>query len=231
MTIKISASILSADFTRLGQQVAEAEAAGVDLFHLDVMDGHFVPNISFGPAIVEAVHRSTRLPLDVHLMIEEPDRYLADFVRAGAQYVTVHAEACVHLHRSIQEIRRLGAKPGVSLNPATPASSLWEILPDVDLVLVMSVNPGFSGQSFIENALPKIAQIRRWLTERGLPAEIQVDGGINTATAPRVAAAGATILAVGTAIFCHPGGVRQGVAEIRRSLAAAGRIGQKDRSE
>jgi len=221
MPVKIAASILNADFTRLGQQVAEAEAAGVDLFHLDVMDGHFVPNISFGPAIVEAVHRSTRLPLDVHLMIEEPDRYLADFVQAGAQYVTVHVETCVHLHRSIQEIRRLGARPGVSLNPATPAGNLWEILPDVDLVLVMSVNPGFGGQSFIENALPKIAQIRRWLTERGLQAEIQVDGGITAAIAPRVAAAGATILAVGTAIFCHPGGVKQGVAEIRHSLATS----------
>ena len=212
--IKIAPSILSADFTRLGEQVAEAEAAGVDYIHIDVMDGHFVPNITVGPLVVRAVRPVTRLPLSVHLMIESPERYLATFAEAGADALTVHVETCPHLHRTVQQIKELGAKAGVSINPATPLASLEEILEYVDLILLMTVNPGFGGQKFIESSLPRIRRLREMLTARGLRAELEVDGGINAETAPRVVAAGADVLIAGEAIF----GAREGIAEAMRRI-------------
>lgn len=212
-------SLLSADFTRLGEQIAAAEAAGADWIHLDVMDGHFVPNITIGPLVVAAARRATRLPLDVHLMIEEPDRYLSDFVSAGANSLTVHQETCPHLHRTVQRIRELGARPGVSVNPATPVESLIDILPFVDLVLVMTVNPGFGGQAFIPECLPKIARLRRHLAAAGGPQpDIEVDGGIDPTTAPTVVAAGANVLVAGSAIFSN-GAIEENIRLLRRSLA------------
>jgi len=217
--VKIAPSILSADFARLGEQVAEAEAAGADYIHIDVMDGHFVPNITVGPLVVEAVRRTTRLPLDVHLMIEAPERYIARFAKAGADILTVHVEACPHLHRVVQQIKGLGVKAGVSLNPATPLASLEEILGDVDLVLVMTVNPGFGGQEFIAGMLSKIRRLRRMLDERGLKCELEVDGGINAETAPEVVAAGANVLVAGQAIFGAEEGVAEAMRRIRESVA------------
>lgn len=199
--VKIAPSILSADFARLGAQVAQAEAAGADYIHVDVMDGHFVPNLTIGPVVVQAVRRSTALPLDVHLMMEAPERYLEAFCRAGASTLTVHVETCPHLHRTVQQIKELGCKAGVTLNPGTPVVSLQEIVPYVDLVLVMTVNPGFGGQEFIEGSLPKIRQVRAILDARNPQAELEVDGGIDPDTAPRVAEAGATVLVAGAAIF------------------------------
>ncbi len=216
---KIAPSILSADFTRLGEQIAESEAGGADWIHVDVMDGHFVPNITIGPMIVEAARRATELPLDVHLMIENPDRYLSAFVAAGADWLTVHQEACPHLHRTAQQIRELGARPGVAVNPATPVELLVDALPLVDLVLVMTVNPGFGGQSFIRECLPKIARLARAVASAGLQdVEIEVDGGIDPKTAPDVAAAGATVLVAGSAVF-GSGSIQDNVRAIRRSLA------------
>ena len=217
--VKIAPSILSADFARLGEQVAEAEAAGADYIHIDVMDGHFVPNITVGPLVVEAVRRTTRLPLDVHLMIEAPERYIARFAEAGADIITVHVEACPHLHRVVQQIKGLGVQAGVSLNPATPLASLEEILGDVDLVLVMTVNPGFGGQEFIAGMLSKIRRLRRRLDERGLKCELEVDGGINAETAPEVVAAGANVLVAGQAIFGAEEGVAEAMRRIRESVA------------
>jgi ribulose-phosphate 3-epimerase len=216
---KIAPSILSADFTRLGEQIAEAEAGGADWIHVDVMDGHFVPNITIGPLIVEAARRATELPLDVHLMIEDPDRYLSDFVSAGADVLTVHQEACRHLHRTVQRIRELGARPGVAVNPATPMETLVEILPFVDLVLVMTVNPGFGGQRFIPECLQKIAHLSQRLEAiRRQDIEIEVDGGIDPTTAPRAVAAGATVLVAGSAVFSE-GSPEENVRALRRSLA------------
>lgn len=215
----VAPSILSADFTRLGEQIAAAEEGGADWIHVDVMDGHFVPNITIGPMIVEAARRATRLPLDVHLMIEEPDRYLSDFVSAGADSLTVHQETCPHLHRTVQRIRELGAKPGVAVNPATPVESLVEILPFVDLVLLMTVNPGFGGQAFISECLPKVSRLRRHIAGSGGPQpEIEVDGGIDPKTAPAVVAAGATVLVAGSAIF-SAGAIHDNIRALRRSLA------------
>lgn len=199
--IKIAPSILSADFTRLGEELKDAEAAGVDMLHVDIMDGHFVPNITIGPFVVEAIRKATALPLDVHLMIEEPDRYIADFIKAGADYLTVHLEASVHLHRTIHWIKDSGAKAGVSLNPATPIGSLDYILPDLDLVLLMSVNPGFGGQGFIPQILRKIKALKGLLAELGFPVLIEVDGGIKYENAKEVADAGADILVMGSAFF------------------------------
>lgn len=200
----IAPSILSADFARLGEEIRAVEAAGADWIHVDVMDGHFVPNITIGPLVVEAARRSTRLPLDVHLMIAHPERYVADFAKAGADTIAVQAEACLHLDRTIQLIRQCGAKPGVVLNPATPLSSLEWVLDQLDLVLIMSVNPGFGGQSFIPAALPKIRALREMLTRSGSRALIEVDGGVNPQTLADVAAAGADVFVAGSAIFGSP---------------------------
>jgi ribulose-phosphate 3-epimerase len=212
--VKIAPSILSADFLRLGEEIKAAEAAGADLIHIDVMDGHFVPNITIGPAIVEAVKAVTALPLDVHLMIERPDRYLDDFINAGADYLAVHYEASVHLHRTIQQIKEKGKIAGVSLNPATPLGSLEDILPDIDFVLLMSVNPGFGGQKYIPHSTDKIRMLKNMLGEKGLPALIEVDGGVSPENAGVVAAAGADILVMGSAFF-HSKDYRAIVKRIR----------------
>jgi ribulose-phosphate 3-epimerase len=220
VSVKIAPSILSADFARLADGVAEAEAAGADWIHVDVMDGHFVPNITIGVPVVAALRRVTELPLDVHLMIDRPERFVDAFADAGADWLTVHQEASVHLHRTIEQIRQKGAKPGVSINPGTPVSVLSDILPYVDMVLVMSVNPGFGGQRFIPTSSGKIAALRRELDERGLwPIEIEVDGGIGPATAAEVVAAGATVLVAGAAVYNTQGTVADNIAGLR---AAAG---------
>ncbi len=217
---KISPSILSADFARLGEELAAVEAAGADLIHVDVMDGHFVPNLTLGPPIVAAVRRSTELPLDVHLMIEAPERSIADYVRAGAATVAIHVETCPHLHRSLAQIREAGARACVVLNPATPAQAVEMVLADVDQVLVMTVNPGFGGQRFIESMLPKLATLRRWIDERGLAVALEVDGGIAAETIERAACAGADVFVAGTAIF---GGsdYKRAIAELRSVANAA----------
>jgi ribulose-phosphate 3-epimerase len=198
---KIAASILSADFTKLGQEVRDVERAGTDYIHIDVMDGHFVPNITIGPLIVKAVRRITRLPLDVHLMISHPDQFVEDFVRAGADMITVHAEAVNHLHRSVQHIKRLGARPSVSLNPGTPPDMVEYVLGDLNMVLVMTVNPGFESQEFIPEVLPKIEALKDMIRQRGLKTEIEVDGGINPETIQQVSGAGAGVFVAGSAIF------------------------------
>jgi len=218
LQVKIAASILAADFTRLGEQLKEAEAGGVDSVHIDVMDGRFVPNITVGPLVVKAVRRATALPLLTHLMIVEPERYLSDFAAAGTDSIVVHQETCPHLHRTIQQIKSLGKKAGVAINPATPAAHLEEIVEYVDAILVMTVNPGFGGQVFIDSMLGKIRQIRHMLDERGLAAELPVDGGINAQTAPLVVAAGATVLAAGTAVFGASGNVAEAISRLRRSI-------------
>ncbi len=199
--VKIAPSILSADFARLGDEVRAVEAAGADYLHLDVMDGRFVPNITIGPVVVEAVRKSTHLPLDVHLMIVEPEKYLQDFAKAGAHFLTVHVEVAPHLHRVLQQIRDLGARPSVVLNPSTPLSSIEDVLADVEMILLMSVNPGFGGQSFIPHTVDKVRRLRRMLESNGLSTDIEVDGGINPQTARQVVEAGANVLVAGTAVF------------------------------
>ncbi|HEX9872754.1 MAG TPA: ribulose-phosphate 3-epimerase [Deferrimonas sp.] len=201
MNVRIAPSILSADFAHLAGEIAAAERGGADLIHVDVMDGHFVPNITIGPLVVEAARRVTNLPLDVHLMIENPDRFIPDFARAGADLITVHIETVPHLHRTVQLIKSLGKKAGVSLNPATPVSSLEVILDDLDLVLIMSVNPGFGGQSFIPSSLGKIEALRAEIDRRGLQVEIEVDGGVKTDNIAAIAAAGASVFVAGSAVF------------------------------
>ena len=218
LVVKIAPSILSADFARLGEQVKEAELGGADYVHVDVMDGHYVPNITVGPLVVRAVRSATNLPLDVHLMIERPDDFLTRFAAAGADILTVHCEATRHLHRSVKRIKDIGLKAGVSLNPATPLACLEEILPEVDLVLLMTVNPGFGGQDFIESSLSKIRRLRQMVDERELEVEIEVDGGINTLTAPQVAEAGADILACGAFIFDSPGTIGEAIETLRQSV-------------
>ena len=220
--MKLSVSILSSDFTRFGEQIAECEAGGADWIHLDIMDGHFVPNITFGPVLVEAARRATRLPLDVHLMIEAPERYIGAFAQAGADRLTVHVEACRHLHRTVQQIKELGKGVGVAINPGTPAAVLSEILTDVDLVLAMTVNPGFSGQVFIPSVVGKVRQLRQAATaaQRAVALDIQVDGGIDTDTAPVAAAAGANVLVAATAVFKTGRPIADAIARLRQSVAA-----------
>ncbi len=198
---KLSASILSADFGRLAEQVHLAEQAGVDWIHVDVMDGHFVPNLTIGPAVTEAIRKATKLPLDVHLMIDNPERYVKDFVDAGADWLGIHVEATVHLERLIQNIKELGAKATVTLNPATPLDYLEYVLSEVDMVLLMTVNPGFSGQKFIPGVLPKIRRLRQLIDQQKLPVLIEVDGGVSMKTVADIAAAGADVLVSGSGIF------------------------------
>ena len=198
---KIAPSILSADFAKLGDEIHAVEAAGADWIHVDVMDGHFVPNITIGPLVVDAIRPVTDLPLDVHLMIENADRYIPDFAKAGADIIAVQTEACVHLHRTLQFIRQNGCKSGVVLNPATPIDSLEWILPEIDLVVLMSVNPGFGGQTFIPATLEKIGRLRKMIDARGLAIEIEVDGGVNSKTIASVSQAGADVFVAGSAIF------------------------------
>jgi ribulose-phosphate 3-epimerase len=218
--LKIAPSILSADFARLGEQVRDAEAAGADYIHVDVMDGHFVPNITVGPLVVESLRPITTLPLDVHLMIMQPERYIPAFAQAGADILTVHVEACPHLHRTIHQIKELGLRAGVTLNPATPLVSIEEVLPDVDMVLIMSVNPGYGGQSYIPGSSARITRLRRMLDERGLvDVDIEVDGGVKAHNAAEIVAAGANVLVLGSAIFNQEATVAQNIARIRASLA------------
>lgn len=216
--IKIAPSLLSADFARLGAQAAECEAGGADWLHLDVMDGRFVPQITIGPLIVEAVRRVTKIPLDVHLMIEDPEKHLDDFAQAGANTLTVHYEACPHLHRVLEKIKELGVKAGVAINPLTPASSLKEALDFADLVLVMTVDPGYGGQEFISGMDAKIAGMHRLLEERGSQSLLEVDGGIDPRTAPLAAGAGAKVLVAGTSIFGSPRGIAAGIQALRDSV-------------
>ncbi|MGD8365997.1 MAG: ribulose-phosphate 3-epimerase [Desulfobacterales bacterium] len=197
----IAPSILSADFSRLGEEIKAVESAGADWIHVDVMDGHFVPNITMGPLIVEAVRRVTALPIDVHLMIEQPERYVQDFAQAGANWISVQVEACIHLNRTVNLIREASAHPGVVLNPHTPLSSIEWVLEDVDYILIMSVNPGFGGQAFIENSLDRVRKLRRMLEERNLSPLIQIDGGVNKETIARIASAGVDVFVAGSAIF------------------------------
>jgi ribulose-phosphate 3-epimerase len=213
---RIAPSLLAADFARLGEDLAAVERAGADWIHVDVMDGHFVPNITLGPIILEAVKRSCELPLDVHLMIEKPERYVEEFVRAGASTVGVQVEACPHLHRTVGQIRDAGARACVVLNPGTPASAVEVVLPDVDQVLVMTVNPGFGGQKFIESMLPKIETLRGWIDERGLDVALEVDGGVAAETIGRAAAAGADVFVAGTAVFGAPD-YAEAIAGLRRA--------------
>ena len=216
-SIKIAPSVLSADFARLGEQVLEAVEGGADFIHLDVMDGHFVPNLTFGPPIIQALRTQTDAAFDVHMMVENPERYIPSLAEARADLITVHVEAVRHIHRVVHQIKDAGILAGVALNPATPVSAVEEILPDLDLVLVMSVNPGFGGQSFIESSVEKIGHVRRLLDERNSTAALQVDGGIGPDTAERVVRAGARVLVAGSAVFGSPHGIAGAIDLIRRN--------------
>jgi ribulose-phosphate 3-epimerase len=213
--IKIAPSILSADFSILAEEVHKVEAAGADLLHIDIMDGHFVPNITFGPPIVAAIRKTTKLPFDVHLMIANPQDFIDAFVKAGADIITVHVEAAPHLHRVIQKIKEHGIKAGVVLNPATPLSSIEEILPSVDMVLLMSVNPGFGGQKFIPSTLAKIKRLKQMITEQNLAVDIEVDGGVNNETVKEIIEAGANILVAGSAVYGAKD-TQKAICELRR---------------
>jgi len=221
--VKLAPSILSADFARLGEQVHRAEDSGADYIHVDVMDGRFVPNLTVGPLVVEAVRRATALPLDVHLMIEEPERYAKDFVAAGASILTVHQEACRHLQATLALIRSLGARAGVSLCPATPVSVLHEVTDDFDLVLIMTVNPGFGGQRLIPATIDKVGRMRQLLREAGCSAELEVDGGVNLDNAPRLVAAGADVLVAGSAVF-RDDAIEANLGRLRDAVAPVGTV-------
>ncbi|CDQ40161.1 MULTISPECIES: ribulose-phosphate 3-epimerase [Virgibacillus] len=214
---KIAPSILSADFAKLGKEINDVELGGADYIHVDVMDGRFVPNITLGPLVVEAIRPTTKLPLDVHLMIEDPDRYIEEFAKAGADIITVHQEVSPHLHRTIQLIKDQQVRAGVVINPATPAELLLPVLSDIDMVLIMTVNPGFGGQSFIENTVKKIRQVAQWRKEQGLEFEIEVDGGIKASTAKLCSDAGADVLVAGSAIFSQQNR-RQAIEDIKAAL-------------
>ncbi len=215
VSFQIAPSLLAADFTRLGDQVREAEAGGADLLHIDIMDGHFVPNLSMGPFIVEAVRRVTKLPLDVHLMIEQPERYIKAFIEAGATMIDVHVETCPHLHRTLLQIRELGARPGVAFNPHTPFEMIREVLPIVDRVLVMTVDPGFGGQPLIQDTLHKFVELHQVSRILQNDLEIGVDGGVDVTTAPLVLQRGANVLIAGSSVFKAPGGIAAGIAALR----------------
>jgi len=221
LKIEIIPSILSADFARLGEQVREAEEAGADRIQVDVMDGHFVPNITVGPMIIKAIRPHTSLPIEAHLMIERPELYVPEVAKAGADYIIPHVETSPHLHRTIQQIRSVGAKAGVALNPSTSLAAIQEILEYVDMVIVMTVNPGFGGQEFIESMLPKIRRLREIVDRRGLTCAIEVDGGIHEETAPKVVEAGATLLVAGSAVYAAPDGVAAAIARMRESVSNA----------
>lgn len=219
--IRISASILSADFTRLGEEIAAAERGGADMIHVDVMDGRFVPEITVGAVIVEAVRSATTLPADVHLMIANPERHVERFARAGVSSITVHAEAATHLHRLIQQIKDLGVRAAMALNPGSPLVLLEPVLSDLDMALLMTVNPGYAGQRFISSVIPKIRQLRTWISERAPAVDLQVDGGIGEATAPQVVAAGANVLVAASAIFKGRDGVEASLQRLRRAAQVA----------
>jgi ribulose-phosphate 3-epimerase len=216
--VVIVPSILSADVTRLGEQVREAEAAGADRIQIDVMDGRFVPNITFGPLVVEGVRRVTRLTLEAHLMIVEPERYVEAFARAGADLIIVHQEVSPHLHRTVQQIKHLGKKAGVAINPSTPVVMLEEILPDLDLVLAMTINPGFGGQEFLPSTLPKLRRLREMINAQNPGCDLEVDGGIHEQTAPLVVQAGANVLVAGSAVYNQHESVAQAIKRLRASL-------------
>ena len=214
--VRVAPSVLASDFLRLGEEVAAVERGGADRLHLDVMDGRFVPNISFGIPVVQALRKATRLPLETHLMIVEPERWAEPFAKAGATTLIVHAEATPHLHRAVHQVKELGLKAGVALNPATPLGALDEMLEDLDLALVMTVNPGFGGQKFLEATLRKVSELRRRIDARNLPCELEVDGGVDERTAPRLVAAGATVLVAGTSVFGHRDGAEAGVRRLKQ---------------
>lgn len=223
MRVKLAPSILSADFGRLAEQIQETVEHGADWIHVDVMDGQFVPNITIGPLIAAAAKRATEVPIDVHLMIENPDQYLSAFVDAGADVITVHIEACPHLHRTVQRIRELGVRAGVALNPATPLASVEAVLSDLDLLLIMSVNPGFGGQSFIPFSTERVEQARAMIAESGGgEIELEVDGGVDEHTAPELVSAGATVLVAGSAVFKHPGGIAVALQRLRAATGTGG---------